>query len=141
MGNIFIMEYFQFTYWNDIPGESLVTFDRTCTFWELINALTAHLKSIPHEYHEGEMCSLYDMLDYLDMYVPGIQPNENIPRFRWIYCWVTEGSSEGHYFHIECTTPDNETVPLLIAKTLSGNTELALLINTEFNRFILNHRL
>ena len=135
------MGKFQFTYWNDVPGESLSTFYRTCTYTELIDALTAHLKSITFEYLKGEMYSLYDLLDYLSITHPDILHNDNIPRYRWIYCWVTEGSSEGHYFHIECVTPNCETKPLLIAKTLSSNTELALTINNELNRFILNHRL
>ena len=136
------MEQFQFTYWKDIPEkEGYVTFDKTCTYAQLKEAVENHLKNIPYTDCMGDQYTLYDMLDYIHTSVYYDQADQNIPRFRWIYCWPTEGGSEGHYFHVECTTPKNETEPLLLAKTLSGDPELALLINTEINRFILNQRI
>ncbi len=134
------MEQFYLTSWKDHPTEKgIVTLDNTCTFEQLKDAVKKHLESVHYTVIDGDPYSLYDMLDYLHMSVNYNEGNKNIPYFRWIYCWPTAGASEGHYFHIECYgANDEKTHPLLLAKTLSGDTELALLINTEINRFILN---
>ncbi len=133
---------FQFTYWKDHPTKAgFVTLDRTCTYEQLKEAVENHLKSIHYTIIDGDPYSLYDMLDYLHMSVSYDEGEKHIPEFRWIYCWVTEGCSEGHYFHIECSTTNSKVTPLLLAKTLSGSTELALHINNEIARFILNQKI
>lgn len=136
------MKDFQFTYWKDSPkGEGLVTLEKTCTYEQLRQAIKDHLNSILYTDDFGDQYTLYDLLDYLHTSVLYDQADTNIPIFRWVYCWPTEGANEGHYFHVECTTPEGDTHPLLLAKTCSGDSEFALLVNMEINRFILNQRI
>ena len=135
------MKDFQFTYWKDSPrGEGLVTLDKTCTYEQLRQAVKNLLEGITEKSADGDTWTLYDHLDYLNTSVHYADANNCIPVFQWIYCWVTEGSSEGHYIHVECYTPKGDTHPLLLAKTFSGQ-EVALTINTEISRFILSQRI
>ncbi len=134
------MENFDFEHFIPNPNKpGYVIHDRFCTYDEFYEALKAHLKSIPYK-HWGEDCTLYDTLDYMLIHERD-KANQEIPDFRWIYCWPTRGGCEGFYFHIEvCKQTGNpipSPAPIMLAKTLSENVELALLINTEINRFII----
>ncbi len=135
------MSEFQLSYWKDHPTEKgIVQLDHMCTYGQLRETLVDYLKSVPYTY-DGEEISVYDLLDYIHTHVHYSEQNKEIPNFRWIYCWVTEGGSEGHYFHIECYSINGDVHPLLLAKTLFGTTDIALHINNEICRFILNQKI
>ena len=114
--------------------------DRNCTYQELRDALKLYLESIndPDDLWPDESFSLYDSLDYLHTDLKQ-HPNKPIPDFACIYAWVTPGSSEGFYFHVDVCNSDTEKSPLLLGKTLSFDVNKALEIMNQINRFILIH--
>ena len=126
---------FEFWIYKQSP-EDKYTFDRMCTYKEFQEALEHELKTT---YYSSEY-SYYDLLDYISSEKYGLDFNKNIPQARCIYCWPVVGSSEGHYFHIECYTNDGKVAKLFLLKTLTGNTEMALAINTVINRWLLKYQ-
>lgn len=127
---------FNFQYFKPIPDKpGYVTHDRCCTYSEFENALKEYLNSISFNDY-GDELTIYDWLDYILIHEREYADLE-IPKFKWIYCWLTRGSSEGFYFHIECYDVKGNTVPLMLAKTLSHDIEKALAINTKINEFII----
>ncbi len=108
-----------------------------CTYRELEEALTKHLKNVMFD----EANSHYDFLDYILTEQPwNLSHKMSIPEFRWIYSFVVWGSNEGAYFHVACySIKEQKHINLITAKTLSTNTDLVLTISKEINRFILIH--
>ncbi len=135
---------FDFEYFKPVPDKpGYVTHDRYCTYDEFYEALKAYLQTLPYPDNDPQYseCSLYDTLDYM-LIDDRDKANDQIPSFRWLYCWPTRGGSEGFYFHIEACGDDGKSLtpkpaPLMLAKTLYENTGIALTINTAINRFII----
>ena len=117
---------------------------RNCTKGEFEDALEEYLKyewvSSRNNKGYSDCHSVFDWLDYMSIQSElGIveKRDEEIPDFRWIICWFVEGGSEGHYFHIEAVEPQtHQHIPLILAKTLSGDPGLANMINMHINQFI-----
>ena len=123
---------FDFEHYKPHPTEKhLVVHDRFCTYQEFYDALIEYLKTVPLD----DEYTVEGILDYLSCHAGWSEMHKQIPKFRWIYCWFTRGGNEGYYFHIESAFFD-KTSQLFLAKTLSGDLEIALKINTAICRFI-----
>ncbi len=132
----------------EMPGTNYIVFDRNCSVKELIVGLTEYLSSVKLHLHGGDSQeTVYDLLDYISGTVNLIF-YQDIPEFRFIYCYIVEGGSEGYYFHISVAVktpiPDHpdpnynglSEQRLITGKTLMGLQE-ALLINHYINSFLI----
>ncbi len=122
------------------PG--YVHFDKMCTLGEFKSAIEEYLKGIILKVENQDDYSVYDWLDYFSFAIfdsvdETPLKDRQMPRFRWLYCFVCKGGSEGHYFHIDSMNNEGKTTQLFIAKTLSEKMDIALQINNYMNEFIL----
>ncbi len=114
------------------------------TYQELDKALTEYLKlAMVKSPYSGEMEPVYDHLDYCNARPEGYKTPLTTPvgeKIVRIVSYVVEGSSEGYYFHIdvvESSESGTNIRNIALAKTLTGNIDFAIKMQTHFAKFTL----